>query len=73
MPVALEAQGKVLVAQAAAVERSLLDYPLSIGHSMGVSFNDGDGPLADRARELRVLACFTLGPPGRVISFGLDN
>jgi hypothetical protein len=71
MPVALEAQGKVLVAQAAAVERSLQDYPLSIGYSMGVSFNDSEGTLAGRARELGVLACFTLGPAGRVISIRL--
>jgi hypothetical protein len=66
--VALEAKGKVLVAHAAAVQRSIEDYWLSCGHRMGISFDDTDGPLGDRARELGVIACFSLHPPGRIIS-----
>jgi hypothetical protein len=71
--VALEAKGEVLLAHAAAVQSSIGDYWLSCGHSMGISFNDSDGPLADRARELGVIACFTLGPAPRIISFWLPE
>lgn len=66
--VALEAKGEVLIAHAAAVQTSIEDYWLSCGYGMGISFNDSDGPLADRARELGVIACFTLGAAGRIIS-----
>jgi len=72
-PVALEAKDEVLIAQAAAVQRSIEDYWLSCGYSMGISFNDSDGPLAERARELGVIACFTLGPEGRVISIWINQ
>jgi hypothetical protein len=66
--VALRAKEKLILAQARAVERPLRDYSLNCGHSMGMSYDDSDGPLAEEARSLGAIACFTLGPPSRIIS-----
>jgi hypothetical protein len=66
--VALEAKEGVLVAHAAAVERSFQEYRLSCPYSLGFSYDDSDGPLAEQARRFRAIACFTLGPPPRIIS-----
>jgi hypothetical protein len=66
--VALQAKEAVLVAHAAAVERSFQEYWLSCPYSLGFSYNDSDGPLAKQARRLGAIACFTLGPPPRIIS-----
>jgi hypothetical protein len=67
-PVGLQAQGQTLLARAAAVELSIGEYWLGCPYSMGISFDDSDGPLAERARELGAIACFTLGPPPRLIA-----
>jgi hypothetical protein len=66
--VALQAKEEVLVAHAAAVERSFQDYWLSCPYSLGFSYDDSDGPLAEQAKRFRAIACFTLGPPPRIIS-----
>jgi hypothetical protein len=66
--VALEAKEEVLVAHAAAVERSFQEYWLSCPYSLGISYDDSDGPLAEQARRFRAIACFILGPPPRIIS-----
>jgi hypothetical protein len=66
--VALRATERLILAQARSVQRSLQGYSLDCGHSMGMSYDDSDGPLADEARRLGAIACFTLGPSPRIIS-----